>query len=112
MSHEITVIDRILSLHQHLIRLNSELKDDQLSKKIDDFMLGLETVGLLDGIKLNGKKGRYFLIDGKSWYEASRKIEIEVIPNFVVWEESEFFSFLDSLLKPLGYRKNKELVNS
>ena len=52
----------------------------------------------------------WFLIDGKSWYEASRKMKIETIPNFIAWEESEFFSFLDSLLKPLGQRSNKELI--
>ena len=112
MSHEHTVINSILSLHQHIITLHRDFGDDQLLKKIDDFMLSLQTVGLLEGIKINGKGGRYFLIDGKSWYEASRKIEIEAVPPFIIWEESEFFSFLDSLLKPLGYRKNKELVNS
>jgi len=112
MSHEHTVIDSILSLHQHIITLYKDSGDDQLLKKVDDFMLGLQTVGLLDGIRINDKGGRYFLIEGKSWYEASRKIKIEVAPNFVVWEESEFFSFLDSLLKPVGYQSNKELVNS
>ncbi len=112
MAHEHTVMDNILSLHQHIINLHRNLRDDQFLKKLDDFMLSLQTVGLLDGIKINGKGGRYFLIDGESWYEASRKIEIEAVPNFIIWEESEFFSFLDSLLKPLGHRKNKELVNS
>ncbi len=112
MSHEHTVIDSILSLHQHIITLHRDLRDDQLLKKLDDFMLGLQTVGLLEGIKINGKRGRYFLIDGKSWNEASRKIKIEAVPNFIIWEESEFFSFLDSLLKPLGYRGSKEIINS
>ena len=112
MSHKHTVIDSILSLHQHIITLHRDFGDDLLLKKVDDFMLSLQTVGLLDGIKINGKGGRYFLIDGKSWYEASQKIKIEAIPNFIVWEESEFFSFLDSMLKPLGSRSNKELVKS
>lgn len=112
MSHKDTVIDSILSLHQHIITLHRNFEDDKLLKKVDDFMLSLQTLGLLDGIKINGKGGRYFLIDGKSWYEASRKIKIETIPNFVIWEESEFFSFLDSLLKPLESRSNKKLVKS
>ncbi len=112
MSHENTVIDRILSLHQHIITLHRNLRDDRVLKKVDDFMLSLQNVGLLEGIEVNGKRGRYFLIDGKSWNDARRKMEIEAAPNFVIWEESEFFSFLDSLLKPLGSLSNKELVNS
>lgn len=111
MSHKNTVIESILSLHQHIICLHRDFGDDQTLKKVDDFMLSLQTVGLLEGIRINGKGGRYFLINGKSWIEASKKIEMEVEPNFVLWEESEFFSFLDSMLKPLGYQKNKELVN-
>ena len=103
MSHEHTVIDRILSLHQHIITLHRNLRDDRVLKKVDDFMLSLQNVGLLEGMEVNGKRGRYFLIDGKSWNEARKKIKIEADPNFVIWEESEFFSFLDSLLKPLGY---------
>lgn len=113
MSFEPTIIDRILSLHQHIITLHRNFGDDRVLKKIDDFMLGLQNVGLLEGIEVNGKKGRYFLIDGKSWNEARKKIKIEADPNFVIWEESEFFSFLDSLLlKPLKYRSNKEHINS
>ncbi len=110
--HKPAVVDSILSLHQHIGSLHKKFGNDALLKKIDDFMLSLHTVGLMDGVSINGKKGRYFLIDAKSWLEASRKLGIEAAPDFIVWEESEFFSFLDSLLKPLGSRHKKQLVNS
>ncbi len=112
MSHKQTAIDSILSLHQHLIALHKKFGNDELLKKVDDFMLSLHTVGMMDGVRINEKEGRYFLIDAKSWLEASRKLGIEAAPDFIVWEESEFFSFLDSLLKPLGSRHKKRLVNS
>ena len=110
MSHKKTVIESVLSLHQQIINLHRDYGDDQTLKKVDDFMLSLKTMGLLEGIKINDKAGRYFLIEGKSWIDACKKNKIEAEPNFVIWEETEFFSFMESMLKSLGYQKNKELV--
>ena len=112
MSHKQTVIDSILSLQQHIIMLHRDFGDHAVLKKVEDFMLKLDTVGMLDSININGKEGRYFLIDAKSWIQASREMDIDVVPDFVVWEESEFYSFLEHLLEPLKKRRKKQLVHS
>lgn len=107
-----TVIDSILSLHQHIILLHRKYADQELLNKLDDFMLSLQTVGLLDGIHIHGKEGRYFLIEATSWKEVTQRLRINAVPNFVLWEESEFFTFLDSLLKPLESHDNKILIHA
>lgn len=110
MSHKQKIVDSILSLQQHIITLHQSCGDNELLKKLDDFMSGLRTVGLLDDININGKEGRYFLIDAKSWLEASKKIGTKAVPSFIIWEESEFFTFLGSLLESSNPKHKNQLI--
>jgi hypothetical protein len=91
----------ILSLHENMLTMQKECLDPNVIKRVDNFMLELKGVGLVEGLEISGFRGRYFLIDGSSWCRACRKLNANPVPNFVIWEESDFFSYLDSLLAVL-----------
>lgn len=95
------VLNAILSLHDHMLAKQEECSDPGLIKRIDDFMSELKNVGMVEGLEIGGMRGRYFMIDGNSWCRANRKLKVTAVPNFVIWEETDFFSYLDSLLTVL-----------
>ena len=105
MSSNNRVINAIFKLHNHIIEKQAECSDPGLIKRIDDFMSELKNVGLVEGLEIGGIRGRYFMIDGSSWCRANRKLKGTAVPNYVMWEESDFFSYLDSLLTVLSRPK-------
>lgn len=96
------VLNAIFSLHDHLVGKQEECSNPGLIKQVDDFMSELKTIGLVEGLEIGGIRGRYFMFDGNSWCRANRKLKITAVPNFVIWEETDFFSYLDSLLTVLS----------
>lgn len=106
MSPSNRVLKMILSLHDHLVEKQAECEDQSIIKQIDDFMSELKNVGFVEGLEIAGVRGRYFMIDGSSWCRANRKLKGTAVPNFVIWEETDFFSYLDSLLTVLS-KSNK-----
>lgn len=105
------VLKSILSLHEHMMAIQSECSDPGLIKRVDDFISELKNVGLVEGLEIGGIRGRYFMIDGNSWCRANRKLKGTAVPNFVIWEETDFFSYLDSLLTVLSKSKKKRNHN-
>ena len=67
---------------QRLIRLMSEIK----------------SVGCIEKMAINGGQGTYLVIDGQSWQDACRDLGVSTAPSFVMWEETAFFSFIQSQL--------------
>ena len=107
MSANKKVLKSIISWHEHMVAEAEECSDPGLLKKIEDFMSELKTIGIVDGLEIGGIQGRYFMIEGKSWFHANRKLKSTAIPNFVIWEETDFFQYLDSLLTVLSKSKIK-----
>ena len=92
------IMEKILSLDQLII--SQQKKNAPALKKFDKLIQNIRGVGLIEGIEYNGKnEGRYFLIDGASWQKACQELHQTIIPNFIMWEEADFFSFLESLIK-------------
>lgn len=106
MSHNSRVLKAIFSLHEHMVTMQSECTNPELLKQVDDFMSELNNVGLVEGLEIGSLRGRYFMIDGNSWCRAIRKLKATAVPNFVIWEEIDFFNYLDSLLTVLS-KSNK-----
>ena len=65
-------------------------------ERLNKFVSDIKGVGLIEGMTLNGRKGRYFLIDGHSWENACRRLERPVAATFIAWDEADFFEFLKS----------------
>jgi len=65
-------------------------------ERLNKFVSNLKGIGLIEGVALNGRKGRYFLIDGHSWNNACRRLGGSAAPSFIAWEETDFFEFLKS----------------
>lgn len=114
MSRNNRVLNAILSLHEHIIAKVSEYDDPGLIQQIDNFISDLKNVGFVEGLEIAGIRGRYFMIDGSSWCRANRKLKGTAVPNFVIWEETDFFSYLDSLLTVLSKsnKKHNHGINS
>ncbi len=110
MSHDQKQLDRILSLHETIIAHHRESGDEGLLKKVEELMGRFQSMGLLEGMERHGIHGRYFLFEGPTWMEAAEKLEMEAVPNFVLWEESEFFRFLESVLRPTEPCENYKLM--
>lgn len=65
-------------------------------EKLNRFVTDLKSVGLIEGISLNGRVGRYFLIEGQSWNKACCRLGETAEPSFIAWHENDFFDFLKS----------------
>ncbi len=84
------------SLRHRMVFPQGKNRDVAGIKRINRFISNIQGAGLIDGIELNGKKGRFLFIKGVSWQNACRVLKEAAAPSFVVWEEAEFFSFLES----------------
>ena len=94
MSNVHTVMHNIESLHDLIVRQHKDKKNTSRIERFNTFMSHLESVGMIEGADLNGHKGRYLLIEGSSWFNACKSLRNNGIPNFVIWEENDFFAFL------------------
>lgn len=97
----------ILTLHENMLDMQKKCLDPNVIKHVDEFMSELKGIGLVEGLEISGFRGRYFLIDGNSWGRACRKLHANPVPNFVIWEEADFFNYLNSLLTVLSKSKAK-----
>ena len=62
-------------------------------ERLNKFVSDLKGVGLIEGMALNGRKGRYFLIDGHSWENACQRLGRSVAPSFIAWRKQIFLNF-------------------
>ena len=106
MSNNNIIMQKILSLDRLLISQQKKNHDSPALKKLNKLIQNIKGVGLIEGTAFNGgDEERYFLIDGASWQKACQEIHQTIIPNFIMWEESDFFTFLESLLQGSNKRK-------
>ncbi len=101
MSNEKIVTQNITSLHNAILSQRNNLNPEGI-EKLNRFVSDLKSVGLIEGMALNGKKGRYFLIDGHSWKNACRRLGESAEPSFIAWNETDFFDFLKSRFVSIG----------
>jgi len=78
-------------------------------KQLNTFMEDIKSRGIIDGIEVDGQKGKYLLFAGDSWLRACRHIKLFKAPQFVMWEESAFFEMLEKLVTA-GVKSNKKRV--
>jgi len=96
MSKHGSITQSITALHKLILSQRNRHANSEGIKQLNAFVAELKNVGLVDGIELDGEKGRYFLIDGLSWETACQRLGRSVAPSLIAWEESEFFEFLKS----------------
>ncbi len=101
MSDEKNPVKNIISLHNTIMSQQKNLNPEGI-EKLNRFVSDLKSVGLIEGMALNGKKGRYFLIDGRSWKNACRRLGESTEPSFIAWNETDFFDFLKSRFVSIG----------
>ena len=99
MSNNDIIMQKILSLDRLIISQQKKNRDSPALKELNKLIHNIKGVGLIEGTAFNGgNEERYFLIDGASWQKACQEIHQTIIPNFIMWEEKEFFSFLEYLI--------------
>ena len=86
MSDNNNVFEKITSLHNMIISQRAKHINTEGIKKLNLFVSNLKSVGLIEGMTLNGSKGRYFLIDGASWENACHKLgkSIENVDGIII----------------------------
>ena len=105
------VMNRILSLDQLIISMQKGSRNSTGLKRLHSLIENIKGVGMVQGPALDHGDGRYFLIDGASWQRACEELKHTITPNFIMWEETDFFAFLESLLqgpekrKTISYRR-------
>ena len=95
MPRKSQVMEKILELQDLLVSQDSNASSLQ---RLNMLIANLKTVGLIEGVVLNGEKATYLIIDGESWRDTCQRLHAKGLPNFVMWEEGEFVSFLQSQL--------------
>ena len=98
MSNNGDVISKMKAIHNSLTLQEEADKRSAKVERLNRIMLGIKRVGMIENVRLNGSKGRYMIIDGASWQNVCRDLKREAAPSFVLWEEGEFLSFLQSNL--------------
>ena len=96
MSNKKNVIQNIISLHNMIMLQRKKNLNSKGIERLNKFVSDLKGIGLIEGMALNGRKGRYFLIDGHSWKNACHRLGKTAAPSFIAWEEADFFEFLKS----------------
>ena len=99
------VMNRILSLDQLIISQQKGSQNPTGLKRLHSLIENIKGVGMVQGPALDHGDGRYFLIDGTSWQQACEELKHTITPNFIMWEETDFFAFLESLLQGQDDRK-------
>ncbi|MHC4144283.1 MAG: ParB/RepB/Spo0J family partition protein [Planctomycetota bacterium] len=99
------VISRMLSLDQLIISQQKRSRNSAGLKRLHSLIENIKGVGMVQGATLDPDDGRYFLIDGASWQQACKELKHAITPNFIMWEETDFFAFLESLLRDSDKQK-------
>ena len=103
------VMQQILSLDQLIISQQKKNRNQTGLKRLQSLIDIIKGVGMVQGAGIDKEDERYFLIDGASWQRACEELHQAIIPNFIMWEESDFFLFLESLLRSSNKRKSSSV---
>ena len=83
-----------------ILGLTSKMTMNQsVARKLNLLMDGIKSVGLIEQLTIAGNEGNYLIIDSDSWDRTSCALELDVQPRYVLWEENEFFHFIESYIK-------------
>ena len=99
------VMNKILTLDQLIVSQQKEGQTTTGLKRLHTLINNIKGVGMVQGPVLDHGHGRYFLIDGASWQQACKELKYMITPNFIMWEETDFFVFLESLLQEPANQK-------
>jgi len=102
MSNKNNIMDHLVTLHSVLVSQHKDQGNRAGIETMKQLISDINDVGYMDGLGLQGVDGRFLLIEGQSWQHACRNIDNEITPSFVMWEESAFLSFLESILRSPG----------
>jgi hypothetical protein len=101
-----SVMQKILSLDQLIVSQQKRNRKSIGLRRLRSLVKNIKGVGMVQGASLNHDNERYFLIDGASWQRACEELKHTITPNFIMWEETDFFVFLESLLQGSDRQKN------
>ena len=107
MSDVKNVMQNIEFLHDLIVLQHRDKKNIPRIKRLNTLMSNLKGVGIIEGADFNGHKGRYLLIEGSSWFNACKLFKHNGVPNFVIWEENDFFSFLKEQITHSGTQRSR-----
>jgi hypothetical protein len=97
----------VLALQDLLVSQSSRRGTSRGLERLNRMMSSIKRVGCVENMSLNGTEGTYLIIEGGSWRDACRDLGLAAAPSFVMWEETEFLSFLRSQVI-LGGRKKPD----
>lgn len=86
----------VLALQDILVSQKPRRGTSRGLERLNRMMSSIKRVGCVEKMPLNGTEGTYLIIEGRSWEDACRDLGLAVAPTFVMWEETEFLSFLRS----------------
>ena len=103
------IMQRILSLDQLIISQQKKNRNQTGLKRLQNLIDIIKGVGMVQGVGIDKENERYFLIDGASWQRACEELHQAITPNFIMWEESDFFLFLESLIQSSDKHKHSSI---
>ena len=107
MSSKEDVMAKVLALQDLLVSQSPRRGMSRGLERLNRMMSSIKRVGCVENMPLNGTEGTYLIIEGCSWRDACRDLSLAAAPSFVMWEETEFLSFL-RLQVVLGGRKEPD----
>jgi hypothetical protein len=99
MSNKSVVLGKILSMDKIILSQEQKKHDSSALKKLNKAFELLRNIGLIEGIQMEGRDKRYFLIDGTTWRRACNELNQPSTPNFILWEEADFFTFIENIVR-------------
>lgn len=96
MSSKEAVMVEVLALQDLLVSQSPRRGTSRGLERLNRVMSSIKRVGCVENMPLNGTEGTYLIIEGRSWRDACRDLGLAAAPTFVMWEETEFLSFLRS----------------
>jgi len=103
MSSKSVVLEKILSMDKIIKSQNQKKHGLPALKKLNKAFELLKNIGLIEGIQMEGRDKRYFLIDGVSWKRACNELKQPSTPNYILWEEADFFTFIEDIVHDLKH---------
>ena len=98
MSNKSVIVEKILSMDEIIISQKQKHHDSSALKKMNKAFELLKNIGLIEGIQTEGRDKRYFLIDGTTWKRACNELNQPFTPNYILWEEADFFTFIENIV--------------
>ena len=91
------VMEKVLAIHGLMSHGSRRGRSPDIDR-LNQLMSEIKSVGCIEKMAIDGGQGTYLVIDGQSWQDACRDLGISMAPSFVMWEETAFFSFIQSQL--------------